>query len=165
LSKDGCSDLFKVNVDGTGLQQLTFSIGGEQAPIWSRDGKWISYTYYENCLDGEESGPLWGYMMHADGSNVLKQPSIASDISDWSPLPPLEVGGEYTITESGDNLGLREIPGLSGTVKKWLKQGAAIEVLEGPVEADEYLWWRVRVVDGGAEGWVNEIPGWFDGEW
>jgi hypothetical protein len=77
----------------------------------------------------------------------------------------LEVGKRFTITETGDGLKLRDAPNLNGSVNKTLRQGFAIEVLEGPVEADEYLWWRVRVVDGGAEGWVNEIPGWFDGEW
>jgi hypothetical protein len=38
-------------------------------------------------------------------------------------------------------------------------------VLEGPVEAEDYLWWRVRLEGSDDEGWVAEIPGWFSGEW
>jgi Tol biopolymer transport system component len=162
--ESGCNDLYLVKADGTGLLQITETIGGEGFPLWSPDGKWVMYLYYKTCQDGKEYAPS-AHFMHVDGSNVLAASRQVNTIYDWAPLPPLEVGGEYTITESGDNLGLRDAPTLSGTVKKWLKQGTVIEVLEGPVEADEYLWWRVRVVEGGAEGWVNEIPGWFDGEW
>ena len=71
------------------------------------------------------------------------------------PLPALQPGKSYTITESGDGLNLRRSPALSGEVIKKLKEGDEIQVLEGPVEADENLWWRVRLEgsdDGGRGG-------------
>ncbi len=46
-----------------------------------------------------------------------------------------------------------------------LPKGAQILVLEGPQKKDDFLWWRVRIVESGIEGWINETPGWFAGKW
>jgi len=82
----------------------------------------------------------------------------------WSPLPALQVGGTYAITELGGRLNLRLSPALDGEVVEKLHEGDEILVLEGPVEASQYLWWRVRLGDGDLEGWVAENPGWFAGK-
>jgi TolB protein len=41
LSKDGWTDLYVANADGTNLKRLTKSPQDESAPCWSPDGKWI----------------------------------------------------------------------------------------------------------------------------
>jgi dipeptidyl aminopeptidase/acylaminoacyl peptidase len=160
----GCREFFIYNLDERSSVQITDDVADKWAPAWSPDGHWIAYMAYPLCSNHFGQGMEEAFIIRPDGSAVRSLKTVGW-VRGWAPLPPLEVGGEYTITESGDNLGLRDAPTLSGTVKKWLKQGAAIDVLEGPVEADEYLWWRVRGVEGGAEGWVNEIPGWFFSEW
>jgi TolB protein len=44
LSKDGWTDLYVCNSDGSGLLRLTKSKEDESSPCWSPDGKWICYA-------------------------------------------------------------------------------------------------------------------------
>jgi TolB protein len=44
LSKDGWTDLYVCNSDGTGLKRLTKSPEDESSPCWSPDGQWICYA-------------------------------------------------------------------------------------------------------------------------
>ena len=44
LSKDGWTDLYVANSDGTGLRRLTKSPQDESSPCWSPDGQWICYA-------------------------------------------------------------------------------------------------------------------------
>src|SRR5262249_32770354 len=41
LSKDGWTDLYVCDADGSGLKRLTKSPEDESSPCWSPDGKWI----------------------------------------------------------------------------------------------------------------------------
>ena len=66
----------------------------------------------------------------------------------------LEVGCQAWVTrEGGKRLRLRDAPSLQGQVLEMLPPGTQMELLEGPQQADNYGWWRVRTV-GGKEGWV-----------
>ena len=44
LSKDGWTDLYVCNADGTDLKRLTKSPQDESSPCWSPDGQWICYA-------------------------------------------------------------------------------------------------------------------------
>ena len=44
LSKDGWTDLYVCNADGSGLKRLTKSPQDESSPCWSPDGQWICYA-------------------------------------------------------------------------------------------------------------------------
>jgi tol-pal system beta propeller repeat protein TolB len=44
LDKDGWTDLYVCNSDGTGLKRLTRSRQDESSPCWSADGQWICYA-------------------------------------------------------------------------------------------------------------------------
>ncbi|HYG36260.1 MAG TPA: hypothetical protein VEC99_15820 [Clostridia bacterium] len=44
LSKDGWTDLYVCNADGSGLKRLTKSRQDESSPCWSPDGQWICYA-------------------------------------------------------------------------------------------------------------------------
>jgi TolB protein len=44
LSKDGWTDLYVCDADGTNLKRLTTSPQDESSPCWSPDGKWICYA-------------------------------------------------------------------------------------------------------------------------
>lgn len=80
------------------------------------------------------------YAIRTDGSG-LQALHIPGDVMQpvWSPMPALQVGGTYAITELGEDLNLRASPALDGEVVKKLHEGDEILVLEGPVEASQYL--------------------------
>jgi TolB protein len=44
LSKDGWTDLYVCDADGSGLKRLTKSPQDESSPCWSPDGQWICYA-------------------------------------------------------------------------------------------------------------------------
>lgn len=49
---------------------------------------------------------------------------------------------------------LRSGPGLSGTQTDLINPGTVIDIIGGPICADEYVWWQVAV--NGQTGWVAE---------
>ncbi|NJK79749.1 MAG: SH3 domain-containing protein [Chloroflexaceae bacterium] len=59
----------------------------------------------------------------------------------------------YVRQEGGKNLNRRDNPGIGTNVLDSLPPGTALTLLEGPVPADNYTWWRIRTNDG-REGWV-----------
>ena len=138
-------------------------------PKWSPDGDWVSYIKASCDNNTVKFGSAQIYLKSIDtGEEIqtrvsLPNTSIQSDF-DISPWEALKENGEYIITELGHNLRLRSTPSLSGETLKWLKQGEHIIVLDGPEEADEYLWWYVQIVESGKEGWVADNPGWYEAE-
>lgn len=66
--------------------------------------------------------------------------------------PQLGVGARArVITEEGAPLRMRNAPGQAASLVARIPSGAEVELLEGPVEADGFIWWRVRAAEG--EGW------------
>lgn len=87
------------------------------------------------------------------GPTPVVSPTVAP------PAPPrVQVGGWVRVrgTEGGD-LRLRATPGLSGETLAFVQEGSLLRVLEGPVEADGYTWWRVQAPE--------DQTGWAAGQW
>ncbi|MGQ9928561.1 MAG: SH3 domain-containing protein [Chloroflexaceae bacterium] len=67
----------------------------------------------------------------------------------------LAAGARARVTNLGGvALRARAAPGLSSPVTARLPEGREVTILEGPVEADGYVWWRVEATEGA--GWVAE---------
>jgi uncharacterized protein YgiM (DUF1202 family) len=74
------------------------------------------------------------------------------------PSAILSVGMDARVQMLDDEwLNLRSEPTRSSEVLAMLKDGARLVLLEGPIEAEGYLWWKVLV--GGREGWLVEQAG------
>ena len=77
---DGNFEIFVVNVDGSGLTNLTKSSADESDPAWSPDGSKIAY------LGHEDSGPLYIFVMNADGTNQTRLTNgLDAGALTWSP--------------------------------------------------------------------------------
>lgn len=59
--------IWVVNIDGTGLKQLTISSGIETTPSWSPDGRYVVFKHY----DGSDNSCQKLYAVPADGERVL----------------------------------------------------------------------------------------------
>jgi len=73
-------DIWVMNVDGTGLVQLT-TIWSNREPAWSFDGSRIAWT-----RDRSDEINVW--IMNADGTNetnITQSPNSRDDQAEWSP--------------------------------------------------------------------------------
>lgn len=78
------------------------------------------------------------------------------------------IGDVYLITEEGADLNLREDPSTSAQVIYKLQPTEYIEIVDGPVDGDEYTWWKIRLlnyVDPPTEGWAVDHQEWYERAW
>lgn len=62
--------------------------------------------------------------------------------------------GQIVTTNAGD-VNMRAEPSVNGEVVDQIAEAVELEVLDGPVDADDYVWYQVRVnAEGGSEGWM-----------
>jgi hypothetical protein len=138
----------------------TGGYGHVNSMAWSLDGEWIAYSQRESEADPSESI----FLTPAKGGEPvpLKHGTNSAIVYFWLTVPlPFYIGDIYTITDAGANLNLRQTPSLSAKALMKLQIGEQVQILEGPVEADGYRWWKARVVSNGVEGWLVEQPDWY----
>jgi len=65
----------------------------------------------------------------------------------------IAVGVQVVVQNTqGAGLNLRKEPAKAAAVVSTAKDGVALTVIEGPMEADGFTWWKLRTADG-KEGW------------
>ncbi len=108
LSKDGWTDLYVQNADGTGLKRLTKSPQDESSPCWSPDGNWICYA----SKDGEKRA-LRKISVNGGPSQVIPLGGVPSPTEpDWSP------DGEWiAFTAQYRDFAICVVPAKGGTAK------------------------------------------------
>jgi hypothetical protein len=161
-SLDECEDIYIIDLSTSRIQKLTALPGSETHPSWSPDGEWLAFMGRDTCGNGVTGWEI--YIVRKDGKGLKRLTHIHEENPvwpAWAPLPAIQLNKSYAITESGSDLKLRQGPSLQAEILDRLKEGEVIDVIEGPIEADEYLWWKVRVESDSQEGWVAENPGWF----
>lgn len=71
-------------------------------------------------------------------------------------LPSQLVVGEQAIVTPGSANNLRAEPTTSGERIGQITAGTVVNVLDGPVCADNFTWWQVETLDGSLTGWTVE---------
>jgi hypothetical protein len=90
---------------------------------------------------------------------MMAQDTPASPLSTPAPVPaaPTEIGiGIYVKVSStgGSDLSFRANAGTNYARLKIVTEGTVLKVLDGPVEADGYVWWELQDVSDGTVGWA-----------
>lgn len=152
----GVSDGFvylTISGDKTALVHLNTRDGANAKTVWLKEGQWR--------LLGADTAFLGG--MAQDNWTALASPRVAPPPAIIgatptlypTPLPLLRVGMEAQIQTAEDEfLNLRDAPSTSGAVLALLESGVPVTIIGGPIDADGYVWWQVRV--GKREGWLVE---------
>jgi TolB protein len=106
LSKDGWTDLYVCNSDGTGLKRLTKSPQDESSPCWSPDGQWICYASKDRERRAlSKISPEGGTPIRIPTSGVLSPTE-----PDWSPDGKL-----IAFTSQGGGFSICVVPAAGGT--------------------------------------------------
>ena len=59
------------------------------------------------------------------------------------------------VTTNAGGVNMRDEPSVNGEIVDQIDEGIELEVLDGPVDADEYVWYQLRVnTEDGSEGWM-----------
>ena len=157
-----CADVFVININTGEITNLTSSEYYERFPDWLPDGN--NLVFLRSVVTCDEMGGKRDWDIHITnlvGENHKIVSSTGSEtIIAWAPVPNLETGKQYIITELGENINLRAEPSLSGRIIQKLPAGGIITVLEGFVDADDYYWWKIHLQDG-LEGWAVEVANWY----
>lgn len=115
LSKDGATDLYVCNADGTGLTRLTKSREDESSPCWSPDGQWICFAAKINerrslCKVAVGGGPV--QRIPTSGVSNPTEPDWSPDgqwivftrqARDFEICVVKATGGEATILVAGED--------------------------------------------------------------
>jgi hypothetical protein len=78
------------------------------------------------------------------------------------------IGDTYILKRAAGNLNLREFPSRDAPAIRKLVTGEYMLILDGPVQADGFTWWKFRTdlnSDQQVEGWAVEDPDWYQRAW
>ena len=159
-SDSGCTDIFLINIKTGGFVNLTASNHYENSPVWLPDGRHLAFsrsTY--SCTSDQGDWEIYTTNLSHEEYKLMSNVGYWTTLA-WAPVPNLGIGQQYTITEAGAFLNLRTGHSLDEQILKKLPAGELIMVLEGPVDAEGYYWWKIRTQDG-TEGWAVEQSNWF----
>jgi Tol biopolymer transport system component len=80
----------------------------------------------------------------------------------WVKLMNFKAGRIYLVNSLNRNLDLYAEPALKGKPIQELKSNDTVFLLEGPVQADGYSWWKVKVNNDTIRGWVALVTYGYD---
>lgn len=142
--------LYVVNIDGSGPKKmLEASLTSQWHPAWFPDSSHIVYIDQKENL----------FILNTDGSPFVIFTGAGISSFAISPVPVFLIGGTYQVTDAGNGLNLHEEALLDGKIIKRLSAGDVFRILAGPIDFDDYYWWRIRLADG-SEGWIVDVAGW-----
>ena len=152
--------IFDLKTRGFRFLEIEDSYDGIEDLLWSPDGKWLVYSGIEH-----DDGTSDIFLISVSGGlpiRLVDSPAYARAYF-WLTISAFEfnIGSVYAITEAGANLNLSDAPSLNGTIVKKLLSGDVVTLIDGPVEADGYRWWKIRIDADGVEGWAVEHLDWY----
>jgi TolB protein len=125
-SAGGSEDIYVVNVDGSGLTNLTNDSNSDGAPAWSPDGSMIAFVKYLSYWEGAHI-----FLMRADGSGVRQ---LTADL-----------GNPGRVTWSGDGSRIAfdaELYGIKDVFVMNADGSGITNLTLDPVPADRHPSWR-----------------------
>lgn len=105
LSKDGWTDLYVCNADGSELRRLTKSPQDESSPCWSPDGRWICFASKEHERRSLSKISVSGGTPQRIPTNGVGNPTEP----DWSPD-----GNWIAFTSQGRDFSICMVPARGG---------------------------------------------------
>jgi hypothetical protein len=139
------------------------------------EGKWqvaqggvFSYYEFTRPRDQRLTDEEWRALLA--GTDAPDLPAWASNfvLPGGNPTSWLafRIGDVYVIPEAGDKLNVRDQPSTSGKIIMQLKPFDYVEIVDGPVQANGYTWWKLKIYDYSSDteptGWAVEDQEWYE---
>jgi hypothetical protein len=121
-----------------------------------RDARLTDDEWRARLAAGEVELPAWASNFTLTGGQI----------TEWLNF---RIGDVYIVTEAGDDLNFRDQPTTAGTVLAQLKPESYLEIVDGPVQANGYTWWKFQCdycwdgennIEGA--GWAVENQEWYE---
>ena len=109
--------------------------------------------YLLNEYDPEYVALSGRTLVRYGGEGAAGDPQWLSDGGTVTVLAPGEVVIGTRVETTYDGIRIRRDPSLAAAVVTMLPHGAPLDVVDGPMAGDGYVWWRVTSLTGEA-GWV-----------
>jgi uncharacterized protein YjbI with pentapeptide repeats/Tol biopolymer transport system component len=96
------TDIYEINVEGSGTTRLTFSPLSEAQPTWSPDGEQIAFVRYVATAPGYDVGPMAIYKMDYDGTDPVLLKDLETAVApypDWWGTPQQDDGVEQATVD------------------------------------------------------------------
>ncbi len=121
---------------GTGYSVIDIMVYGQNGliidgPVYADGYTWFQLTYVGGTTDGWVAGDYLGLVSTGGGLAVGDMVSVSSD-----------------------ELNVRSGPGLGYSVIDIMVYGQNGLIVDGPVDADGYTWYKLTYVGGAVDGWV-----------
>jgi len=121
---------------------VLYTIGNNERFIW-RAGR------------TEAEGRQWFFVQLDRFFGWISPGDGVIDFADPTAITPL-MDRSAVATVVANPINLRSAPRRFSPVVATLSVGTQVRVIDAPVVADLYTWWKVRVLPGGAEGWLAD---------
>ena len=167
--RDGNSEIYSMNADGTGQTNLTHNPALDYGPAWSPDGSRIAFTSDRDASNGYDV-----FVMNADGSGVVNlshNPGL-----DWAPawspdgskiaFTSYRAGGGEIFVMNADGSGVVRLTDNAAYDRhpKWSPDGTRIAFESQPSAGD----WEIKVMNADGSGVTqvtNNSSGDFEPDW
>jgi len=139
---------------GTGSQIITTEAAGETGmittgPTYQEDYWWWQVSFDDGFSGWSAENWLDSAPEYEEQEPAYEEPSYEEEEDEGLAYSKFVIGERVRVTSG---LNVRTNPGTSGSKISTMAAGSTGTVLEGPISADGYTWWRISYADG-TTGW------------
>jgi hypothetical protein len=148
---------------GVGYVDRIYVVVPLEGKLQIAQGGVFSYYEFEQPRDNRLTDQEWRDKLDSAAPPVL--PVWASKFVLKGGKPArwtiFRIGDVYLVTPEGDQVRVWKEPTTSADVSTRLSTDSYVTIIDGPVQADGYTWWKIEEFFSDAVGWVVENQEWY----
>jgi hypothetical protein len=155
---------------GVGLVDRIYVIISVDGALQAAQGGVFSYYEFNQPRAEPLTDQTWRQVILAGPEFPLPAWSASYVLAEGVPVNVLafRVGDVYRITNAGGRLNVRASASLSAEVVRQLQEGEYVKIIDGPVQAQGFTWWKLQLdvyADSDIVGWAVENADWYERAW